>query len=968
MLTIRTCKVFSKALGEYLRQADYYAEGMKVEGRCYGRLCPAVGLEETKSITDEAFARVASNHHAVTGEQLTERMKNSRRAGFDAVFSAPKSVSIQAFLGGDELLLAAHERAVNQALQELEAYACNQDGQGISKRYMPSGKIAAAVFRHGESRALDPHLHSHVFIFNVTESSSEPGRLLALESSAIFERTKFLTEVYRNALAREIHWLGYAIERRDHGFELAGVAPELLARFSKRAQQRDAALAVREAELGRELTRDEIAVLVRENREKKRYELTPAEVRQRQIAQVSDDELAQLRGLRQSGRPRGVKYTVTPGQALIRAVEHVFERQTVVPLYELTSEIIRQSYGQYSLRDLNETIARGDGLLHANGQVATVASLELERTLVARINAGIGACAALGQAGIDPAMLLSAEQRTAVATILESTDRVTVFRGKAGTGKTHTLAAAIEALAASGREVACFAPSTQAVEILKRDGIEQADSGRHAAALALSGADTVQRLLVDPVRQTGIADKVVVVDEYGLLSTRQLQELVDLAETHRNRLVLVGDSAQHKSVEAGDAARIVETESRVRVAELREVRRQSANPAYRAAAEALAAGRIVDGLRKLDAMNAIVEVGNPTVRRVQMVAEWHAAAQETKFVRTRDGAQERVKTALMVAPTWAEIDALNTHAREKLRTAGRLTGEDQTFVALRAKHWTKAQQKDHRRYQPGDILVAHKAAKHFAPGDELRVVRREKHRIVVARQGQEFSVSPRQSGLAWTVCEERPIPLATGDQVRLRAIARAQTIDGKTRRLANGAIVTVRSVDAAGRLTLTDSSTLASRQVVHGYALTSHAAQGVTVDKVFVAGAVSREGLYVSATRGREGIKIFVPDREAFLTAAGLKTEARMSATEFARQYRLQTGLRATLARGWRHWQHRCASFFARDPVEPAVEVPAEVSVVALPEIKVRRRIGDDDDSSPRRNPRRNLHRREPPRQGMRIH
>jgi len=102
MLTIRTCKVFSKALGEYLRQADYYSEGMKVEGECYGRLCQAVGLGEAKCIADDAFARVASNHHAVTGEQLTERMKEGRRAGYDAVFNAPKSVSIQAFLGGDE--------------------------------------------------------------------------------------------------------------------------------------------------------------------------------------------------------------------------------------------------------------------------------------------------------------------------------------------------------------------------------------------------------------------------------------------------------------------------------------------------------------------------------------------------------------------------------------------------------------------------------------------------------------------------------------------------------------------------------------------------------------------------------------------------------------------------------------------------------------------------------------------------
>jgi hypothetical protein len=146
-----------------------------------------------------------------------------------------------------------------------------------------------------------------------------------------------------------------------------------------------------------------------------------------------------------------------------------------------------------------------------------------------------------------------------------------------------------------------------------------------------------------------------------------------------------------------------------------------------------------------------------------MVEEWHSASQESKSVRTRDGMQERTKTALMVAPTWTEIDALNIHAREKLRQTGRLTGADQSFVSLRAKDWTKAQQKDFRSYQPGDILVAHKATKHFQKGEEMQVVRRVKGRLVVTRGAEELSVSPRQSGLAWVVCEARMMPVATGD-------------------------------------------------------------------------------------------------------------------------------------------------------------------------------------------------------------
>jgi conjugative relaxase-like TrwC/TraI family protein len=949
MLTIRTCKAFSKALGEYLRQADYYAQGMKVEGTCHGRLCTAVGLAEGATITDEAFERIASNHHALTGEKLTERMAAGRRAGYDATFNAPKSVSIQAFIGGDDRLLAAHETAVREALYELEAHACHQTGRGVNKRYVTSGAIAAAVFRHGESRALDPHLHSHAFIFNVTRSDSKGGRLLALESSNIFERTKFLTEVYRNVLAREVRQLGYQIERRPNGFELAGVSPELLERFSKRAQQRDKAIATREAELGRELSCDEIAVLVRENRAAKQYELTPDQVRQGQLAQVNASELAQLRALT-SGLPCAPTEAVSLLDAIARAGEHLFERRTVVPEYEFTAEVLRETYGVHFLSAVKSALAADSQLLHADGQVSTQAALDLERDLVRQLNAGVGVHdGGIGFVAFSESSHLTREQRAAVEGTLDSRDAVTVLRGRAGTGKTQALATLIEGITHFDVKVACFAPSTQAVEVLKRDGANHASAGHSSAGTVLQSAATVQRLLVDPVLQQSLRHQVVVVDEYGLLSTRQLKQLVDITTKQKARLLLVGDSAQHKGVEAGDAARIIEKESRVRVVTLTEVHRQAANPAYRKAAEDLAAGRLTAGLRKLDRMGAIVEIESPAVRHLEMVGEWLKASQETKQVRTRDGLQERAKTALMVAPTWNEIDQLNLQARLRLKVAEKLTGPDRDFVALRAKDWTRAQHKDHRNYRPGDILVAHKATKHFARGDELRVIRKEKGRLVVARGESELSLSPRQSGLAWTACEERATPVAAGDRLRLRAIAHADTLSGQARRFANGTVVTVQSVNAAGRLVLDDGSTLRSRQVAYGYALTSHASQGITVDKVFLAGAASREGLYVAATRGRESVRIFVPDREQFLDAAGLQSEARTSALEFTRHRDIRSVFRSHLARAWSYLQQVRAQIgtYLADHPDVRFLPPPEVHMIPVRAVERTRRHSDSEDYSP---------------------
>ena len=114
--------------------------------------------------------------------------------------------------------------------------------------------------------------------------------------------------------------------------------------------------------------------------------------------------------------------------------------------------------------------------------------------------------------------------------------------------------------------------------------------------------------------------------------------------------------------------------------------------------------------------------------------------------------------------------------------------------------------------------------------------------------------------------------------------------------------------------------------------MTSHAAQGLTVDKVFVAGAMSREGLYVSATRGREAIRVFVADREAFLDAAELRSEVRMSALEFVRQRALGRDLRSVLARGWCQLLRVRAGFVNRASPRPVREAPEETVSVPMRE------------------------------------
>lgn len=875
MMTPRPSKITGKRLAEYLCQGDYYSEGRKVDGVCFGSLCEDLDLILGNPIPPLHFQRLAEGIHPKTRAKLTERMNEDRRSGYDFTNSAPKSVSLMAFLARDGRIIGAHTRANCVMLREAEKYACYQVGQGLNKRYVRSGNFVGAAFLHGESRSLDPQLHTHPFVFPFTRTPD--GRLLALETWEIFERRGYLTEVYRNALAAELRAIGYEIVKTEKGFELAGISDELLQRFSKRAQQRDELVKAREKELGRTLSNNEVATLVRVNRPRKLTEITPDEVLAYQLEQVSLDELTVLHRLRDSACRPLPPLRVSLALALDQAKEHAFERASVIPDFELQAQVLRANYGAFELEDVQSVVKHGNqDLLVADGRVTTGEVVAREQQLLAIINGGIGRADALGLPSA--AGSLSMEQFKAVQRVLDCHDTVQVFAGKAGTGKTTTLAAMITGCSLVGREVACFAPSSPAVEVLRRDGTEQWRLGFGVAAQALSGAHTTQRLLCDERMREGLAGKVVVIDEYGLLSSKDFVRILELANEKDFRVLLVGDSSQHGAVDGSAAARLIERDSRVSVTELREVRRQASNPEYLRAAKAMANGDPGLGLRLLNVMGAVIEVADPDERRRLMAQEWLHARQAT-------GAGGRQGSALMVAPTWAEIDLINEAARRELRAAGFLGTKESEFQSLWSKNWTSSERKDFRNYAAGQIIVARRRTATFRSGEELTVIKVDGERLVVRKaDGKQVTVSPKQSGSCWTACDARMISIASGDEVRLRAIAKVRVRGGGTRRLSNGTVVKVAGMDAEGRLRLSDGTILLSREVVHSYATTSHAAQGMTVDSVFMTDPLSREGLYVSSTRGKSRIRVFTGDREALLDAARLRSEERMTGTQFVRE------------------------------------------------------------------------------------
>ena len=397
-----------------------------------------------------------------------------------------------------------------------------------------------------------------------------------------------------------------------------------------------------------------------------------------------------------------------------------------------------------------------------------------------------------------------------------------------------------------------LAPTAGAVEVLREEGFET--------------ADTVQRFLVDCSLQKRTRGQVLIVDEAGLLSVPQMLALVEVGQRQGCRIILCGDARQHTSVEAGDALRLLQKRSHLQTVKLNRIQRQIPVE-YRQAIAEIAEGQAHRALNRLERLGA-VEVMENEERHQQLAADYAASVKAGK-------------SALIVSPTWREIEQVNVEVRAALKRDGHLRGKETEVEVHLSKRWTKAEKRDFRGYRCGQVLTFHQATKGFARGEWARVVAVEREKLVVERpDGGQAALTCKQSG-CFDVGEAERLPVARGERLLLQASRREA-------RLLNGQLVTVTRVNRNGEIRLTDGRVIPPdfRQFTHGYCVTSPAAQGKTADHVYVA-VDARSGLaanvkqfYVSASRGREKVKIYTDDMGRLREALG-RSGDRTSALEW---------------------------------------------------------------------------------------
>jgi len=363
--------------------------------------------------------------------------------------------------------------------------------------------------------------------------------------------------------------------------------------------------------------------------------------------------------------------------------------------------------------------------------------------------------------------------------------------------------------------------------------------------------------------QGALRGRVLIVDEAGMVSGRQMQSLLHLAEDQGARIVFSGDTQRIPSVEASDALRILERESGLKSISLTEVQRQT-NSVYREAVKTMR-NSPEEGFAQLEKLGAIREIS--IFDRGQIVAELH-----------REFRAEG-RDPLVVAGTYAEISQLTDAIRQDRKDRGEL-GASHSFDRYVSLQWTTAQKQELSNYQEGQVLQFHRDTKLAKRHESLEVVRVGPESLVARKEtGEKASISPKQTR-AFSVYTRQPIEVAPGDSLMLTANRR-----GPELRATNGELVRVSSLDG-GAIRLEDGRTLPSNyhEFTHGYAVTAHRSQGKTVDTVIIsADAMKKELFYVAATRGRSEIAVVTSDREQLREYVGVST-MRQSAIELARK------------------------------------------------------------------------------------
>ncbi len=646
--------------GYYINLAkdDYYHRGTEPAGIWYGKGAEAFSLTGTVGRQDFLTLCAGFDPHQLPEKLVQNAGSENRRAGWDLTFSAPKTVSALWATADEEnrqKISACNYAAVLNALDYAEAHLGFTRVGKTGKEIEKSNKLFFSLFEHSTSRAQDPQLHIHAVMVNL--GINERGETKSLEVDQVFKAKMMLGALYRAELAYQLRQeLGVELSRAAKGtFEINGDFKGLVEEWSKR---REAIVSAMKEEHAQGAAR--AAHFTLKTREKKdainREDLFEAWGQEakgagfdfKSVINQKEFEIGHGKGRLNDAMP-GIIAELTKSEAYFTRDSLFRKVAEFAPLFDANIKDVINASERYLKREAIHLRTDGERKIYTTKEIDALEKRMLQQAREADRREFKTRAKPLDYKLPEG---LSEEQRQAIFHICETEGALKLVSGMAGTGKTTTLLAANDVWRAKGFDVKGAALAAVAAKGLE-DG-------------ARIESKTVARLLLDIERaeQTGetmpINERtVLVVDEAGMVGTRQMARLIEVVEREKAKLVLVGDEKQLQPIEHGAPFKAIG--KIVGRSELKEIKRQKEEWAKDAVYN-------VAGGESEKALSAFAEKGMLSIKETRedaiqsLVAEWRNERAD-------------LKEKLILSTTRHGAKALNELAQAERKGAGELRGE-----------------------------------------------------------------------------------------------------------------------------------------------------------------------------------------------------------------------------------------------------------------------------------------------------
>ena len=853
----------AKGARSYFEKDDYYTRDNSGGREWIGKGAKELGLTE---VTPEAFQSVLEGMDAKGNQLVFAASNGEHRAGWDLHFAPSKSISIVWAFGSEKQrldILACHHNAVDSVMQYVEDNLIEaRITENNKTSRVATGNMVAARFDHFTSRELDPQLHSHVVVANMTQRVG--GQWRAIANEKIFNR-ELLTALYENELSAGLKERGYntTMEKLDtgnsHYTRIEGIDERIIDHFGKRQSQIDQAIESLKEQYP-QASRGELRQMACLDTRQ------PKQTINREVLHESWEK--QLDGL---GLSRD-----SIAESIRNNMMNPYEINLDLPMSEYETintacTIINEQESTFSREDVMKTAARISGGNHRNialerafselkgssilvldknaGVYTTKQMKKIEKGIVTSVREGQGTLPEIltpRQAESKITELydhLTSDQQKALEHILTATDRIIGIQGDAGTGKTTMLKGAREQLEGQGYTVRGLSFTGKAAKELQAGaGIE---------------SKTIHSFLpqVDTSGFVPSSKEAWFVDEVSMVGSKQMNDLIKASKRANARLVFVGDTKQLQSIDAGKMFQKLQETGALKTVHMKETVRQK-DEDYKATVKDVAEKQIESSFEKMIAKKKLQEISDDKERLDAIVKKVTSKKDHRDY--------------LVVTPLNKDREELNTKIREALKEKGTLKGEEHTFVVREPKAINAVDKHFSDSYSIGDYITTNGGIKGVQIGTKGHVIDTDNKLQtvnIVTDDRRTVKINVEKDGDKIKAYREKTVPFVHGERVVFLNNDRALKVQ-------NSLTGDITSIDKRGNITvaidknkkITWNITQGYNYLNHGYAVTDYKSQGQTIkDVIFHANTEktnSYNSFYVAVTRGQKSVHVYTNDKD----------------------------------------------------------------------------------------------------------